>query len=593
MGANTLTDRSTGQTILETFFNDIHSALNGDFVGRNASGVATLGQNLGTNAFSWANGYFTNIILDGSAIDSSQLTSPVNRIVSGQVRSTSNQPQFLVPDGAAASFDLEGASTNLVLDINGSVVTVSTDITKSSLTTAPAANNTALIDDTDAADQAETRLWGESNASRVITLDAMGSSFSAKVGEWVAVKIAGVSDEYVFGFLESATELTKCYRGYFTDSSNNPVNRSAFFDNDTVTIMSLGWVFVENNGTTVDVTYNNPVWAADAPTSPVTGDYWYDIPNGLWKRYDGASFQIINRTIVGMVVIDDTNCVAARSFDFYQKFSEENTIEIEINSTEIIKAKNQDSVVSVMGERFDFQKTLPSWNITTDLAAAVDMYDATEQASTDYYLYLKDTGDIVISDISPYKRGDLAGYYHPHNPWRCIGICFNDSGSDIVAASYVPYNSEITEQEVTIKDIKAQNTPGGGFTQDAWQTRDLNSIDGNVDISTIDTNQFLVLPGAENVIKAAPMAYEVIRHQSALYNDTDSSFEEYGETMFASTGNDINTISKVEHIFTKDVSKFFEIQHKCASTRGTDGFGNEANIANEIYTQVTLIRRKK
>ena len=37
MGTGTLTDRASGQIILDTFFNDIHSVLNGDFVGRNST----------------------------------------------------------------------------------------------------------------------------------------------------------------------------------------------------------------------------------------------------------------------------------------------------------------------------------------------------------------------------------------------------------------------------------------------------------------------------------------------------------------------------------------------------------------------------
>lgn len=52
-GVGTLTNRSTGQTITSAFFNDIHGALDVDFVGRNSSGVATAGQSLGTSTYPW------------------------------------------------------------------------------------------------------------------------------------------------------------------------------------------------------------------------------------------------------------------------------------------------------------------------------------------------------------------------------------------------------------------------------------------------------------------------------------------------------------------------------------------------------------
>ena len=53
MATNTLVNRSSGQTITEDFFNDFNSALQGDVVGRNASGVPEAGQSLGTAAFPW------------------------------------------------------------------------------------------------------------------------------------------------------------------------------------------------------------------------------------------------------------------------------------------------------------------------------------------------------------------------------------------------------------------------------------------------------------------------------------------------------------------------------------------------------------
>ena len=56
MASNTLNDRSSGQTILSGFFNDIHQSLNGDLVGRSNSGVPEAGKNLGTVAIPWGTG---------------------------------------------------------------------------------------------------------------------------------------------------------------------------------------------------------------------------------------------------------------------------------------------------------------------------------------------------------------------------------------------------------------------------------------------------------------------------------------------------------------------------------------------------------
>ena len=349
MSTTTLTDRATGQTILDSFWNDIHSAMGGDFVGRNSSGVATAAQNLGTVAIPWGTMRASSLVLGGSSIDTSLITSQVNRITSGKVRTTSNQPAFITPTGSAASFILKGATTNLVVDVNGSAVTVSTDITKSSLTVAVASTNTCLVNDVLAVSQDDSRYWGEAS-SKDITVDTMGANFQTLIGTMAAFKIvhAGVT-EYAYGFVKSTTVITKCFRGYFYDSALAPVNRVVLADNDTITMMKLGWVFVTNDGTTIDVTYTTPAYGGTQPSSPATGDYWYDTINNLWRRYDGATFVSISRVLVGMVVMDATNCVAARCLPFFARYSPDGDMPIEVATTEIVRSKNTDAGINVQG----------------------------------------------------------------------------------------------------------------------------------------------------------------------------------------------------------------------------------------------------
>ena len=427
-------DRAAGQTIQDTFFNDLNSALKGDFVGRDSSGAAILGQNLGRNSIPWGVAYINSLILNGSSVDASLLAAPSNRVISGKTRSASNQPQFILPNGAAASFILEATAISLVLDVNGTVTTFSSDITKSSLTVGPSISATCLVDDLDATGSEETRVWGERFKTRLnpglhkqtIDVDTMGAEFQAEIGQWKIIEITGAETEYALVFVKSATELTNAYRGFFTDSTSSPVNRTKITNNNTITVLSTGWVFAENNGSVVDVTYTTPIRSFTAPSGPATGDYWYNFAINSWLRYDGATFQIINSTLVGIVGIDSSNCVCARSFDFFAKYENTNTIELDRLSDEVIENRNQNSIASVNGKIFDLGFNHETWNITTDLASSTDMYNGTEQSQTMYYLYLKDTGEAVISDISPYHRPDLLGFYHPHNPWRCVGEVRND-----------------------------------------------------------------------------------------------------------------------------------------------------------------------
>jgi hypothetical protein len=577
MGTNTLTDRASGQTILDTFFNDIHTSLNGDFVGRSSGGVATSGQNLGTNALPWGSAYITNLILNGDAVDTSLLTAPKNRIVSGKTRSASNQPQFIDPNGAAASFILEGATTNLVVDINGATVQAITDITKSSLTVGPSTTATCTIAESSAADQDSTRTWGEKYAElETIGVGSMGAEMQAFIGQYQAIKIEGVSTEYALAYIESTVLLSDIHRGFFYDSSGNPVNRTAFSNSDTITVLSTGWVFLENDGATVDVSYKTPIRSYTAPSSPATGDYWYDMANETWKRYDGSSFQIINRTLVGIVAIDSSNCVAARSFDFYQKFSKTNTAEMEVSTTEIVQMRNENAVVNVYGNELSFGFNHESWNITTDLASATDMYDSSEQASTTYYAYLADTGETIISDIEPYNRPDLLGFYHPHNPWRCIAVMYNDSGSDIILCDEVRYNPNIESKEVVYYDQKT-GADGGASSANTVQIRTLNSREGDdSDFTSIASNQPRLIKG-EYLIDASAPGFATNNHQLFLYDVDGTAYLITGEDAYADNTNLASNRATIQRRLLVNDYYRLELRHYTKAAQASNGLGVSAS----------------
>lgn len=436
MGTNTLTNRSDGQTILDTFFNDIHQAINSDFVGRNTSGVPTSGQSLGTTAIPWGSLRANGLVINGSSVDVSQISAPPFRVVSGKTRSASNQPQFIDPAGSAGglSFTVLGSATNLVFDTNGATSTLTTDIAKSSLTAAPSTNNTCLVNDTTAADQQETFTWGENDCTKdYITIDNVGTEITALDGTQAAF-LTENGEAFICTVDTSNNRLWKCLRGFFYNSAGNPVNRASLNNNDTLTLLKLGYVFVDDDLSTIDVTYTQPVYQFDAPSAPSSGDYWFDIGNSVWKRYDGVQFQLVDRTFIGWFASDDTDCLYSRCVDFDKRYKPDYAMGINVQTTEIAELTGPLQKVNVAGEEITFGNDRNTWNITADLAPSADLYNSTEQASTTYYLYVKDTGDLVISDIEPYQRPDFYGYYHPHNPWRCVGQMYNDGSSNVTAA---------------------------------------------------------------------------------------------------------------------------------------------------------------
>lgn len=444
MGTETLPDNTTvaaGLVVSSADFLTTNAALQGAFVGRNTSGVPSAGQSNGTALIPWGDMRCTDLIVGGQSIDVSGLTAAPNRIISGKTRTTSGQPYFLDPDGAAATVTILGAATDLSLSINGTVVAVDTDIIETGLTVAPGTNNTCAINDSRFADQPESKYFGEIDSEYpTITIDAVGSEISALVGQMVALKTA--TSEIMFGWLKSATEFMSVKRGFFFDSANAPIVRETIADNDILTLMKTGWIFITNDGTTVDVSYLTPVYSFDSPGSPATGQYWYDLTNNVWKRYSGADFVTINRMLLGVAIIDSSNCIAARSFDFYQDFKDDNTIDLEIFSDEVVRTKSVESWINVYGTELRYQNSMVGFDNTAD------MESGSVAASTQYYLYLSTDGEPYISTERPLNRsGDLKGRYHPYNNWRYIGRADTDTTSDWLSA-VSDYYLEKTDTEV-------------------------------------------------------------------------------------------------------------------------------------------------
>lgn len=376
-----------------------------------------------------------------------------NRVSSGLVRTDSQQPVYLVPDGTAASAVVAGGSTNLVYYVNGSAVTISTNLAIASISTAPSTNNTATVNDTDVADGEDTKWLGEYGTE--ITIDAAGTEITSLVGEIAAFKINnGSTDEYFIARVESSTKLTEARRGYFFDSSSAPVPRVAIADNDTITLLRLNWIFGKSDGTIAKST-NEPKWQSDTPSSPSTDDYWFDITNQTWKRYDGASFVSADATFLGIIIADATNAIGARSLEFAGEPVRDIGLTLKKVSATQVRAEHNFAEVGVHDSTIRYKYDAPVWDITADRETGVS-----ETNSTMYYLYVTETGDTVISDKIPYDReADLGGYYHPHHLWRCVGQVYNDSAGDFEEAqTFRPPKIIFADEDTSVIEIDGRDS---------------------------------------------------------------------------------------------------------------------------------------
>lgn len=137
-----------------------------------------------------------------------------------------------------------------------------------------------------------------------------------------------------------------------------------------------------------------------------------------------------------------------------------------------------------------------------------------------------------------------------------------------------------------LRDEKVSGIAGGTFTSGADRVRDLNAETDLDSIVTLAANQFTLGAGTWLVQWSAP-AYATDFHQSYLYNATDGVEVKRGSSQNAFATGQMN-VSEGIAIFTIAGAKAFEIRHRAATTRATDGFGLPSSFGIEVYTQVVI-----
>jgi len=197
--------------------------------------------------------------------------------------------------------------------------------------------------------------------------------------------------------------------------------------------------------------------------------------------------------------------------------------------------------------------TIPPWNVTESSSAP------SSPVAGDIYL---DDGTNTASGNPGWRRYTGAG-------WEDVSAAASGG-----AWSYCK-----------VSDVKTNNTAGGTFTSGSYQTRDINTEDSDTDgICSISSNQITLVAGTYTTYILAP-AIAVGGHRTRLYNISDSSTEILGSNAYTNATYGGASYSVIVGEFTIASSKTFEVQHRCQTTRSTDGLGIAMNFSeSEVYT---------
>jgi hypothetical protein len=148
---------------------------------------------------------------------------------------------------------------------------------------------------------------------------------------------------------------------------------------------------------------------------------------------------------------------------------------------------------------------------------------------------------------------------------------------------------------VLVKDQKTAGTEGGSFTSGAWRTRDLTTeVVDSGNHASLSSNQVTLAAGTWDFRITCP-AFDVDSHQARLQNVTDATTAATGTSEFTSSANNPSNSSLIVGSVTIAGAKAFEVQHRCQTTRASNGFGAAANTAftvdAETYTVAEFFKR--
>lgn len=352
---------------------------------------------------------------------------PSYRIVSGLTTGNSSQLNALLPSGSTTSVTLKATATNFVYYIAGVQYAITADQT---LTGLPTINFTATATPTNfgtfspMTDQQFTKAFGQYDTN--FPVQNMSAPMAALAGNIVALQN---KTECFLGYINTSTSITNTFRGCFFSSAGTSVPAQSFNSGTaSVKLLKLTWIYANTSAALV-ISNTNPVISPVQPTSPATGDYWFNLGTTAWMTFNSTTWINANAILLGLTVQDTAACIAARTFDSYKSSDALNTISLDRVSTAALTANDMFAEVSVFGTKNSFQTYRPTWNTGTNMVSGEVL-----SAANTYFMYMTETGSPAVTNTYPYYRRNLRGLYHPTETWRCLGSCDTDGNSAFVTA---------------------------------------------------------------------------------------------------------------------------------------------------------------
>lgn len=201
---------------------------------------------------------------------------------------------------------------------------------------------------------------------------------------------------------------------------------------------------------------------------------------------------------------------------------------------------------------------------------------------------LDPAGDLVGTETMYCVKGGNSRRTDPDNILKKGALRFDQAQSLTDAQkSQARGNFGGGAPDALLEDQKGSGTNGGTATHSTWITRDLNTVQRNINsVLSLSSNQFT--PSVDGWVCWSCPAYDVDRHSTRLFNITDGVAVSSGTSEYTSAAFASSTTSFGGGIV--EAGKTYEIQHITQESRSSNGLGVSAIDQASIYSRLEFWR---
>lgn len=191
---------------------------------------------------------------------------------------------------------------------------------------------------------------------------------------------------------------------------------------------------------------------------------------------------------------------------------------------------------------------------------------------------------LTLDGVISLKKGSV-----PSNTSLYGKLYVNTSDAQLYYSDENGNKSMLSKEYAILEESLSGGSNAGSFGSSQWLDRNINTTQ-DLRGSSISRSggTFTLTTGSYRITASAP-AHQVDGHQIRLYNITDNSSDLIGSSAFSGAADDNNTLSHIDGVITITGTKNYVIQHRCFTSKATDGLGKRANVGNnEYYTRVYI-----